>query len=64
MEQQSEVSWLIPPRKGMRVPGKIYADRKMMETIIREDESIQQVINVAMLPGIQKYSIAMPDIHW
>lgn len=64
IEQLSEVSWQIPPRKGMRVPGKIYADRKMMETIIREDESIQQVINVAMLPGIQKYSIAMPDIHW
>lgn len=64
IEQVNEVTWLIPPRNGMLVPGKIYADRKMMESIIKEDESIKQVMNVAMLPGIQKYSIAMPDIHW
>lgn len=64
VQQQGEVVWVIPPRKGMLVPGKIYASRKMMEEIIAEDESIQQVINVAMLPGVQKYSLAMPDIHW
>ena len=64
IEQVNEVTWLIPATKGMRVPGKIFASRKMMESIIGEDESIRQVINVAMLPGIQKYSIAMPDIHW
>ncbi|NOX36270.1 MAG: RtcB family protein [Calditrichaeota bacterium] len=64
IEQIDEVTWIIPPVKGMRVPGKIYASRKMLESIIKEDESIQQVINVATLPGIQKYSIAMPDIHW
>lgn len=64
VQQVGEVTWIVPPQQGMRVPGKIYADRKMMEEIIREDESIKQVINVAMLPGIQKYSLAMPDIHW
>jgi tRNA-splicing ligase RtcB len=48
----------------MRVPGRIYANEQMMKTIIEEDESIQQVINVAQLPGIQKYSLGMPDIHW
>ncbi len=64
IEQIDEVTWVIPPVRGMRVPGKIYASRKMMESIIKEDESIQQVMNVATLPGIQKYSIAMPDIHW
>jgi tRNA-splicing ligase RtcB len=64
VQQVGEVTWLIPAQKGMRVPGKIYADRKMMEEIIKEDESIKQVINVAMLPGILKYSLAMPDIHW
>jgi tRNA-splicing ligase RtcB len=36
----------------------------MIQTIISEDESIKQVINVAHLPGIQKYSLGMPDIHW
>ncbi len=64
IQQINDVTWLIPPQKGMRVPGKVYADRKMMMQILKEDESLKQVINVAMLPGIQKYSIAMPDIHW
>jgi tRNA-splicing ligase RtcB len=36
----------------------------MIQTIISEDESIKQVINVAHLPGIQKYSLGMPGIHW
>jgi tRNA-splicing ligase RtcB len=47
----------------MRVPGIIYADEKMMAHI-RVDKSPQQVANVAHLPGIVKYSLAMPDIHW
>lgn len=64
IQQINEVTWLIPAQKGMLVPGKIYADRKMMMQILKEDESLQQVINVAKLPGIQKFSIAMPDIHW
>ena len=36
----------------------------MLQSILYEDESIQQVVNVAHLPGIQKYSLGMPDIHW
>ena len=64
IQQVDEVTWIIPPVGNMRVPGKIYASRKMMESIIKEDEAIKQVMNVATLPGIQKYSIAMPDIHW
>ena len=31
---------------------------------IKEDKALEQVVNVAHLPGIRKYSIAMPDIHW
>jgi tRNA-splicing ligase RtcB len=54
----------IPQTGKMRVPGHIYTSKEMLDTIISEDESIQQVINVASLPGIQKYSLAMPDIHW
>lgn len=54
----------IPPTGNMLVPGRIYADEKMLESILYEDESIQQVINVAHLPGIRKYSLGMPDIHW
>ena len=64
IEKIHENLFEIPPFGKMRVPGRIYASEKMMETIIAEDESIQQVINVAHLPGIQKYSLGMPDIHW
>ncbi len=64
IRQLDEMVWEIPRTGQMRVPGRIYASRRMMEDILKEDESIQQVINVATLPGIQKYSLAMPDIHW
>ena len=47
----------------MNVPGLIYSSPAMMEDI-RNDQSLQQVVNVAMLPGIVKASMAMPDIHW
>ena len=47
----------------MRVDGIVYADEAMMRDI-RRDESLQQVRNVAHLPGIVGASIAMPDIHW
>ncbi len=51
-------------REGkMRVPGLVYASEVMMQDILA-DKSIAQVQNVAQLPGILRYSIAMPDIHW
>jgi len=46
----------------MNVPGLIYADEAMMESIVK-DNSLDQVANVATLPGIVRYSFAMPDIH-
>lgn len=56
--------WEIPLQGGMRVPGRIYTSRRMIEKYLENDESVKQVVNVAHLPGIQKYSLAMPDIHW
>lgn len=47
----------------MRVDGLIYADEALVAAI-KEDKSPEQVANVATLPGIVKYSLAMPDIHW
>jgi tRNA-splicing ligase RtcB len=57
--------WEIPInyKKGMRVPGLVYADQRMIETI-KHDQSLEQVVNVAFLPGIVGHSMAMPDIHW
>lgn len=57
--------WKIPEnyKTGMRVPGLIYASKEMLESI-REEQALEQVVNVAFLPGIVGYSLAMPDIHW
>ncbi len=55
--------WEIPQRDGMRVPGRIYASPRMLPDITR-DNAHEQVANVAHLPGIVGYSLAMPDIHW
>ncbi len=55
--------WEIPPEGGMRVPGRIYASEELMADI-RGDQSLEQVRNVACLPGIVGWSLAMPDIHW
>ncbi|MGA1846633.1 RtcB family protein [Deferribacter abyssi] len=48
---------------GMRVPGLVFASEDMVK-FIEEEGVLQQVANAATLPGIQKASIAMPDIHY
>ena len=48
---------------GMRVPGEIIAGPEMLPHIL-SDNALQQVANVATLPGIVGASLAMPDIHW
>ena len=55
--------WEIPRSGEMRVPGRIYANEHMLDEI-RDDPAVTQVANVACLPGIVGYSLAMPDIHW
>lgn len=65
LEKIDDYRWRIPQsyKAGMRVPGVIYASEDMLEDIT-DDQSPEQVANVAFLPGIMKYSLAMPDIHW
>jgi tRNA-splicing ligase RtcB len=63
IEKVHDYLWEIPKRGGMRVPGRVYADEQMLK-VIQQDKSLEQVINVAYLPGIVGYSLAMPDIHW
>ena len=48
----------------MQSPARVYASEEMFNSLMKEAEPLKQVINVAHLPGIQKYSLAMPDIHW
>ena len=63
IEPIDEFRWRIPRHGGMRVDGLVYADAPMMKTL-RGEQSLQQVCNVAHLPGILRASFAMPDIHW
>ena len=55
--------WLVPRHDGMRVDGLVFADDRLMDDI-RGDQAVEQVANVARLPGIVGRSIGMPDIHW
>ncbi|MFZ1985626.1 MAG: RtcB family protein [Desulfatitalea sp.] len=55
--------WRMEPTGPMRVPGMIYTSARMLDQV-RQEEALNQVANVAVLPGIVKASLAMPDIHW
>ena len=63
VEKLDDFRWLIPQKGKMRTEGLVYADEQMMSAI-RKDASLEQVANVACLPGIVGRSLAMPDIHW
>ncbi|HVP37570.1 MAG TPA: RtcB family protein [Candidatus Saccharimonadales bacterium] len=54
--------WEIPRCGGMRVPGRVYASEALLREI-SGDLSLTQVANVAHLPGVLGYALAMPDIH-
>jgi len=60
--------WEIPKEDKMNVPGRIYLDEAAINFLLEESKSrewdaLLQVKNVAILPGIQKASLAMADIH-
>ena len=59
----NDYTWEIPKRGKMRVPGRVYADEQLIKKI-QSDNAVEQVANVACLPGIVGYSLAMPDAHW
>jgi len=63
MRRVSDCVWEIPKTGGMRVPGRVYADDRLMRHI-RKEKAVDQVANVAHLQGIVGASLAMPDIHW
>jgi len=65
LKKIDDYRWRIPKsyKQGMRVDGIIYTDKALLEDICH-DKAAEQVANVAFLPGIVKYSLAMPDIHW
>jgi len=52
----------VDARAGMRVPARVYADASLWEQISR-DRSMDQLLNVATLPGVAERVYAMPDVH-
>ncbi len=63
LEKLDDTRWLLPQTGAMRVPGIIYANENIHD-LLKHDESARQVANVAHLPGIVNFSLAMPDVHW
>ena len=65
LEKVDDYRWRIPKsyKTGMRVDGLMFASQEMLNHIL-EEPVLEQVANVAFLPGIVGHSLAMPDIHW
>jgi tRNA-splicing ligase RtcB len=63
LRRLDDTRWEIPRRGGMHVAGLVFASEPLMVKAA-EDRAVEQVANVAHLPGIVTASFAMPDIHW
>lgn len=59
-----EFEWEVPRGTvpGMSVPGRFFLSDSLYKSL--ESGAVQQLANVATLPGIIRYSLGMPDIHW
>jgi len=64
LEKIDDYRWMIPRtyKPGMRTDAVIYASERLLDAI-RQDQSLEQAANIAMLPGIVGRALAMPDIH-
>ncbi|MGW1678346.1 RtcB family protein [Saccharopolyspora sp. NPDC002376] len=60
--EETPFRFRIEPHGPMRVPGVVFASRQLLPP--KSDGSLDQVVNVAALPGIVGASYAMPDMHW
>ncbi|MFI5062663.1 MAG: RtcB family protein [Streptosporangiales bacterium] len=61
--EEAPYRFVLPRHGRMRVPGVVFATRALLPDLAG-DRSLQQVANVAELPGIVEASYAMPDVHW
>lgn len=67
LQKITDFIWEIPIRQladgiKMRVPARVFASEKLLGDLFK-DESLDQLMNVATLPGIQNWALSMPDIH-
>jgi tRNA-splicing ligase RtcB len=63
IEKIDDCRWRIPREGAMRTEGLVFASEKMIHAL-QQEQALEQVRNVATLPGIVGPSLAMPDIHW
>jgi tRNA-splicing ligase RtcB (3'-phosphate/5'-hydroxy nucleic acid ligase) len=62
LRRVGEVVWELPASGAMRVPGRVFADAELLDAIA-DDGSLDQLRNVATLPGVVDAVLAMPDVH-
>ncbi|MDP2947112.1 MAG: RtcB family protein, partial [Nanoarchaeota archaeon] len=61
LKKIDENTYELPKTDGMLVPGRVFLSEELLKLV--EDDALKQIANVAKLPGIQKYSIGVPDMH-
>jgi len=62
LKKISEVKWQLPKEKGMKVPAYVFASKKLLE-LMKQDNTLTQLKNIASLPGVYKNALCMPDGH-
>ena len=64
LKKVNDYEWLLPKsaRKEMRVDAMVLMNQKLMDSV--EDAAIQQLTNVATLPGVVSPVVGLPDMHW
>ncbi len=62
LTRTGDTEWSIAPTGAMRVPAVIFADKALIDDM--DDKVLEQICNVATLPGIVGAAYAMPDAHW
>jgi len=64
VEKVNDFEWHLPKsvRKEMRVDAKIIANKRILDAI--EEDAVQQLTNVACLPGVVNPVVGLPDMHW
>ena len=64
-EKIAPYTYRIPRQGKMRVDAVFFASKEILKDLEAENyASLQQLMNVATLPGIVEPALAMPDIHW
>jgi hypothetical protein len=64
LKKLNEYEWLLPKgsRERMNVDAKIISNKKLLDAM--EDAAVEQLTNVATLPGVVSPVVGLPDMHW